>query len=210
MNTKSLARQYDQLTPWERVPLILAAYRRGDEAEGERLARAAPVHSFRVPDHFGLSEGLRLLACALRLDQLDLAAEFWRVETFLAEGYALSLHGQHAALMQRVQNVQRMLAFRFVVLCDAWKQLCVELYLAPDALARYLPGNENVARMQELARPLAFTGAEALAYLRQRWDSGAAAAGAVPGDRNEYRIETVQDVVQAWREYLDEHRKSWA
>ena len=41
MNTESLAKLYDRLTPFERVPLIAAAVSRGDEVERDRLVRSA-------------------------------------------------------------------------------------------------------------------------------------------------------------------------
>ncbi len=56
MNTNSLARHDEILTPRERLPLIMAASARGDEAEAQRLAHSAPLVSLRVPDYFGLAK----------------------------------------------------------------------------------------------------------------------------------------------------------
>jgi hypothetical protein len=42
MNTRVLAKMYDQLAPWERGPLMIAAEARGDQAEFDRLNRSAP------------------------------------------------------------------------------------------------------------------------------------------------------------------------
>ena len=62
MNSKGLARHYGVLTPWERLPLILAASARGGEAERDRLGRSAPRQGYVLPDYHGLGEGLLLLA----------------------------------------------------------------------------------------------------------------------------------------------------
>jgi len=43
MNTASLARHYDALTPWERWPLLIAAEARADDVEHDRLAQSAPL-----------------------------------------------------------------------------------------------------------------------------------------------------------------------
>jgi hypothetical protein len=48
MNTKGLARHYAILTPWERLPLILAASARGDEQERSRLATSAPRVGYQL------------------------------------------------------------------------------------------------------------------------------------------------------------------
>jgi hypothetical protein len=58
MNSNSLARHYNKLTPWERVPLIIAAGLRDDGTERERLVSSAPTNLFHVPDFRGLSEDL--------------------------------------------------------------------------------------------------------------------------------------------------------
>src|SRR5438046_1433779 len=52
--SRALAQHYDPLTPWERVPLILAATGRGDYLEEERLSRSAPKLSYLIPDHYCL------------------------------------------------------------------------------------------------------------------------------------------------------------
>lgn len=210
MNMKGLARVYDKLTAWERVPLILAAHQRGDEAEGERLARAAPVNTFRVADHYGLSEGLRLLATAVRLDQLDLAAFSWRLETFIADWSAGPPDRATETQVTRLENIRKWLAFRFLVITDGWKLLCAELHLEPDFPERYLPEADQMAHMEAEARELAFTHDEALAHLRRQVEASEPAEAREPEIRRTYRIDTAADVAQTMREYLDDHRKSWA
>lgn len=48
MNTNTLVRHYDRLTPWERVALVMAAVARGDETERQRLADTAPISGSRA------------------------------------------------------------------------------------------------------------------------------------------------------------------
>jgi hypothetical protein len=48
VNTKGLARLYDRLTPWARLPLLLAALHRGDDAEAQHLAVSAPRIQLRL------------------------------------------------------------------------------------------------------------------------------------------------------------------
>jgi hypothetical protein len=210
MNTNGLAKHYDQLTPWERVPLNLAAHRRGDTAEGDRLARSAPSHTFRVPDHYGLSEGLLMLAEAVRLEQLDLAAFYWHMETFVADFVAYPTGTENEERIERLENTQKFLAYRFLVFGDAWKLLCAELHLAPDAVARYLPGAETVAQMKSAARELAFTSGEALAYLHRNYEAADAAADQEANVRWVYDLQRAEDVAREWREYLDEHLEDWS
>src|SRR5262249_47266915 len=69
MNTDRLARHYATLTPAERLPLIMAASARGDEAEYEHLARSAPRVYLQAPDTFYLAEAL-LLATSLHMMEL--------------------------------------------------------------------------------------------------------------------------------------------
>jgi hypothetical protein len=85
MNTKCLAKLYDHLTPRERLPLILAASARGDDVEGERLARSAPRMALRLPDYHGLGEGLFLASLFHLIGVLDVAALFWLTQGRLAE-----------------------------------------------------------------------------------------------------------------------------
>jgi hypothetical protein len=66
MTTKKLSRYYQTLTPWERLPLIVAASERGDAVEREQLVRSSLRHGFRVPDYWGLAEELDELAAGPR------------------------------------------------------------------------------------------------------------------------------------------------
>jgi hypothetical protein len=49
MNTQGLTKMYDQLTPRERLPLIVAASVRADTVERARLVDSAAMVTFAVP-----------------------------------------------------------------------------------------------------------------------------------------------------------------
>jgi hypothetical protein len=188
MNTKGLAKHYDKLTPWERVPLIIAAGARGDEAEQERLARSAPMTLCRVSDFRGLSEGLHALAHGHMMALLDLAAWYWHISAMLAEcslGFREEEAKQHE---DRLWDTLRLLAYRFVVGMDAWDRLCGELGIDPWALVKDCPGVDTVQGLEEQARMFAFSAEAAAQYVQQR-DSHA-------------QLSTVNAVVAAMREAL--------
>jgi hypothetical protein len=79
VNTKSLARLYDRMTPRERLPLLLAALHRGDDAEAQRLACSAPRIQLSLPDYHGLNEGLLLVPLFHVLGQLDRGLLYWQL-----------------------------------------------------------------------------------------------------------------------------------
>src|SRR5262249_19260145 len=58
MNTHRLGQLYDQLTPRERLPLIMAAHLRGDAADQKRLSASAPLKTLRVPNYYPLAKAL--------------------------------------------------------------------------------------------------------------------------------------------------------
>src|SRR5262249_47000612 len=74
VNTNGLAKHYESLTPWERVPLILAAMARGDEPERTRLVQSAPRLAYAVQNHAGLADALFKVSAAHFMRLLDLVA----------------------------------------------------------------------------------------------------------------------------------------
>jgi hypothetical protein len=70
MNTHRLGQLYDQLTPRERLPLIMAAHLRGDAADQKRLGASAPLKTLRVPNYYPLAKALR-------------TAVHWQMQTLL-------------------------------------------------------------------------------------------------------------------------------
>jgi hypothetical protein len=183
MNTSGLARQYDKLTAWERLPLVLAALDRGDDAEADRLNGTAPTRPALVPHHYGLWEGLTLLAVTHLGLQLNGAFRLACATALLAAGHV------------KGDEPLRVLAFEFVVEADAWKLFCAELDLEPDAILRHLPGYDVVRDMEEAARKIAFPPEEALAYLRSQ--PGAAEPA------------TATDAAREMREFLTKQARPW-
>lgn len=193
MNTTGVAKHYDALGPWERVPLIWAASSRGDDVERERLARAAPTRTFRVPDYYGLSDGLRSLAAAHLLLCLDLAARFWKAEAALAEARPLRREGARG----RLEKARRLLAYKLVQRVAAWRAYCAELPIDGDRLLRALPSYDTVCRAAAEAAPAAFTDAAALAFSQEL-------AGP------EAHLETLAEVVADLRAYVAGRLAEWS
>lgn len=126
MNAPGLARLYNRLTVWERIPLLVAAEARGDDAERRRLFDAAPLRTWRFSEHLLAEQALNVLAMLHITEQLDAAAGYFfalwcldYVDDPCPENWLLSADA---------------LAYRFVVNADAWRRFCGELGIAADAL----------------------------------------------------------------------------
>jgi hypothetical protein len=74
MNTNTLTKSYDALTPEERFRLILAASARGDEAERDRLAHAGPRLALRMSEHVPFAQAFNELATLVYIELLEMAA----------------------------------------------------------------------------------------------------------------------------------------
>jgi hypothetical protein len=210
MNTTNLVRQYDALTPWERLPLIVAAEGRGDEVEANRLVRSAPKLSFHIANCWGLVQGLDHLAKHYLLGQLELAVTYWRVMGILDQE---PLPGETRIAKQREERLWRAietLAFRFVVRADGWKLSCRQLQVDPDISLRDLHGYEAVCHMEKVARHLACTPEEAIACLRDAVESDKALESEAPPVGQEYRVDTAEDVARSMRESLEELFAVWS
>jgi hypothetical protein len=185
MNTNGLAKHYDKLTAWERLPLILAALNRGDEAELDRLTGSAPTRPAAVPHYFELWGGLTLLTFCHLSVQLELAC--------------LLFSASAAAAVPELEEEQalsaiRMIAFRFARAAEAWQLLSADLGMAPEAILGHLPGRDLVRRAEEASRRIAFTAPEALAYLR-RHDEAA-------------ELETAADIARDMKGFLEKQARS--
>jgi hypothetical protein len=200
MNPTGLARHYHTLTAWERLPLLLAALNRGDDAEAERLAGSAPTRPALVPHYYGLWEGLTLLTVAHQMLQLEQVCGLVAATGLLAAGRV-----EEEEALGRL----RMLASRFVVDADAWKLLSAELNIDREAILRHLPGCDLVRHVEEAARKVAFTPEEARAHLRTQPEAAEAAPGQAPPARREDRIDTAADVARGMREFLAERAQRW-
>jgi hypothetical protein len=196
MKTDCLARLYDRLTPRERLALIVAATARGDEADRARLVASAPTHLFRVPDYYGLAEGLRSLALLHVAHMLDLAARYRHASGLVAqEGDCKGRAGQ--AERARRLDAERMLAYLLVVNAEGWTRFCSEMQLDGDLLLKNLPGYETLTRAEEVGRLMAFTSEEAAAWARRE-------------DCESAEVLTGDVVVASMREFLDRQVQRWA
>lgn len=211
MNSNPLSRHCLMLTPWERLPLIVAASARADVVEKDRLARSAPQNSFRVPDYWGLAEGFKDLAQLYLIQQLDLAAFYWEcmavLESAPPSNTRASRHTQQRE--KRLGKEMKMLAYRYIIRADGWKLLCAELRVASDFLVAGMPGYQAVQHMEQVARPLAFTAEQAIAYLRRMSDIDQPAQEGTTAGQRVYRISTADDVAQAMKEFLSERLDAW-
>jgi hypothetical protein len=195
MKADGLAKLYDRLTPRERLPLIVAATARGDEADRARLLASAPASLFRLPDYFGLAEGLRTLALFHVAEMLDLAARFGHAAGMLAQEGDFRGRAGKAERARRLGEA-RMLAHLLVVNADGWTRFCCEMQLDGDLLLKHLLGYETLTRAEEVARLMAFTPEEATAWA-QRADGESATA--LTGDA----------VVASMREFLERQVDRW-
>jgi hypothetical protein len=209
MNTKGLTRFYDSLTPWERLPMIVAASARDDAVERERLVHSAPTHAFRVPDYRGLAEGLDDLVKLHLLEQLDLAVLYWRTTAWMDEETRCRKHRRDGRWEERSWQRVRLLAYRLVARADGWQSFYAQLPLDPDVLLRVLPGYEAVRQMEELARLVAFSAEEADAYLREVAQRDQSLASKMPRSEGGYRIETAADVASSMWEFLRARGDCW-
>jgi hypothetical protein len=187
VNTKGLAKHYDSLTPWERLPLIMAAAARGDEQERSRLVSSAPPVTYRVPDHFGLAHAFRDMSDWHFMDLLNLAANY-----FQALGLADSTPGKTA---ERMSDVALLLGYLFKVTLAGWRLFCAEYHLAPELCWSCLPGFDTVKRAEAMAEAAAFTPEDVRRCLQRSGQDGA-------------KVPTAEDVVAGLR-YCFKARAEW-
>jgi hypothetical protein len=195
MNADALARLYDRLTPLERLPLIMAAVERGDDAEADRLSRSAPRMHVGLPDYHGLGDGLLLLSLLHMIGQLHLGLLYWRGSELAAEWQEFARGKEDKARGDRLWGLVRMAAYRIVIESDGWRRLCGELKIDPEALLRDMPAYEELRRTEEAARLAAYTAEEAADYLRRS------------GGR-EAEPPTAEDAARAMRDVID-RRVAW-
>jgi hypothetical protein len=159
MNTKRLAKHYDKLTPRERLPLILAAGIRGDDAEQARLSHSAPKVAYSVPDYFGLAHAFCDVGDLHLLELLDLAAQYFRA-FWLAKGRADADGGG---------RLDRALFFgwKINILLAGWRQFCAEIGMDSEACWSFLPGADTLRSAERVAEKAAFTPEGVVDYLQR-------------------------------------------
>jgi hypothetical protein len=196
MNLNGLARNYHWLTPRERLSLIIAAADRGDDAEADRLARSASMVLHKLKDYHGLAEGLTRMALFHIIEQLQLVvmlAVFWGKSRRPDETSNRQEGGdEEIPWLSLAQGA----AYTLVVEADAWKVICDELRIEPEAQLRDLPGYDLVKPHVEAARGIAFTQEQATATLR-----------ALRGDAAQAR--TLESAVGAMRSVFDFWANWW-
>jgi hypothetical protein len=216
MNIRHLTNLYDRLTPRERLPLVLAAGARGDEAEQERLSGSAPRARFEVPDYYNLAQALRKAGDFHLLTLLDLAASFWQwwglwmlhgVRNESAEGIK-KRQGPKArpekARETRAGGIACYYAARFVAHVDGWQQFCSELHVDPEVQLNFMPGWDTITRTLEQARPLAFSPEEAARFVLLETVSP---EGDASLERGPVPVETAAELAAAWHKILDKLEK---
>jgi hypothetical protein len=189
--------------------LLVAASARDDAVERDRLARTAPKNGFRVPDYWGLAEGLDDLVKLYLLKQLDLAALYWRFAGLLEQEPLGRPSRQERQRQERRWQLLKLLAYRYVVRADGWRLLCAELPIDPEVLLKELPGYEAVQQMEQVARLIAFSAEEALAFLRADAEANRPADGYSPAVRREFKMDTAADVAQSMRAFLQARLDAW-
>jgi hypothetical protein len=191
MTTDSLAKLYDRLRPFERLPLIIAAMNRGDDVEADRLVQSAPRIHVRLADYYGLADGLMRVTFSHMIVHFDLIVRF-----VLAAATVEKLEGTDVGKRKKAEKDLRMLGYRICVGADAWKRLCSEVKVEPEMLLGHLPGYGAMRAAEETARMFALTPEEAAACLRK-------------SEGEEAELPTVEGSAKEMRQFIDERRVWW-
>jgi hypothetical protein len=126
ITANGLAHLYDRLSVWERIPLLIAAEARGDEAEYRRLFDASALRTWQFPKHLLAEQALHVLTLIYVGEQLDAAANYF---------FALwKMEGPGDPQAHEWLHLAEACAYFFVVNADAWRRFCVGLDIDPDAL----------------------------------------------------------------------------
>jgi hypothetical protein len=223
MNTHRLGQLYDQLTPRERLPLIMAAHLRGDAADQKRLSASAPLKTLRVPNYYPLAKALRTAVHWQMQTLLDLAGHFWqwwgvwmsyglyqarddnrmRGRGRRAGAGAKKRRGADAELFEeyRAHGITRYYASRFVAHVDGWKQFCAEIHADPEAQLKLMIGWNMVTQTENAARSYVFSEEEAARFERLETVS---VAGDATKERGPVPVESAADLARGWHVLLDE------
>lgn len=165
MKAPGLSKHYPELTPAERLALMLAAAARGDDVEHVRLAAAAPRVTVRVPDTFGRALALWELLQQQRMEVLSLAADYFHAlgtAEAMNEGNGLSDAGR------RCLDGALLLGYLFRVRVAGWGEFCKRHGLDSSALEPLLPGGSVIDRATAATEHDAFSAESALECLRRK------------------------------------------
>jgi hypothetical protein len=196
VNPNALAKLYARLRPSERLPLIIAASDRGDQAEADRLSRSVPRIRVGLPDYHGLGEGLLFLSLFHTMEQLDLGLLFWHAQGMATEYEEFPVDQGDKARADRLWDATRLLAYKLCIQADAWKCFFAELQIDPETLLRDLPCYSTLQLTERAARAMVCTAEEAVELLRR----------VIPGDGE---LPTVERAVKVMRAIIDQRVAWW-
>jgi len=212
MNCDNLTKLYDQLTPHERLPLIIAAGVRGDQAEQQRLSASAPKERYQAPNYYRLSRALKEAVYLHLLTLLDLAALFWG-GWGLWNGLGLANAADtgrrkrprrkaeaEGSLGWWAHGICRYYAARFVAHVEGWKLFCSELHIDPEVQLQFMIGWLTILQTEKQARALAFSPEEAARFVQLRRFS---AEGNDSPERGPVPVETAEALAKDWHVLLD-------
>ncbi len=147
---------YSTLTAPERFALSFAASVRGDTSERAALLDSAPKVTIEYPHTLGISEGFNDLLSHHTIQQLGAASTFWMLLYWDYDGEGderiTSLIGADTL---PIADVRTLAARRFMEGLEAFRAICQEYKIEPDAL-KEIAGYDQVLAMTELIIRRAF------------------------------------------------------
>lgn len=213
MNTNALNKLYNHLTAQERLALMIAAERRADASERQRLVDTAPRLQFEMAHHYNLATALIETAHLHLLTLLDLAAKYWQWWGLCGWQHGkrqiTNVDGKGGAAVAgdnpgeeneaRLHSLLRYHAFLFVTHVEGWKKFCAAWSMEAEALLDYLPGWDMVTRTETPAREHAYSAEDAALFLLSETTIPDKSAEdiALPA------VITVEGLAEAWQTILD-------
>lgn len=125
-------KHYDRLTAHERVSALFAAAARADKGEIQTLVHSAPRVHYTVAEHAGLFNGILHAAQLYRLWQLETAARL----------LLIALYDWTPDSEQTAERAGLYWVHLFKTRAAAWREVCSDYNIAPDAFNALLPGND--------------------------------------------------------------------
>jgi hypothetical protein len=210
VQTTGLAHNYGVLTCWERLPLLVAAAARGDTVEVSRLTRSAPTETFRVTDCRAVVQGLAHLAHSYLLRQLDRVVLIWQMTSLLEHEPLGNSKQCEGRIDDRLLRAARATARCFVVFADAWQLFCERLGIDSEVPLRGLPGYAAVQQTHELARSMACTSEEMIAWLKEAIQREHPPTSGAPDYELSDHAETAEDLARNMLTYLESELAIWS
>lgn len=146
MNTNTLAKHYEFLSPEERLPMILKAHLRGDDVEMERLRNTAPRPQYRIPDYHWPGSALLERTMWVMLSLLELAEMHNQMLLIATEEDLLKNEEQG----DRFFALADLVAHLFHVKMGAWEMFCRDINMDGIELLDGLPGLNAVVNLRNL------------------------------------------------------------